>query len=74
MTNLNIYQVAFDTILLSVLAESREDLYKILKEDSDNFIVDDGKIKYKWDREAYAETCSVEMIPFKRGIFHYESH
>lgn len=73
MEKLKIYQVCYDTITITALAKNKEDLFNLMIEDDDNYIVEDGDLKYVWNGE-YGQICDIEEIPFIRGIIHAESH
>jgi hypothetical protein len=70
---LKIYQASYDVITITALAENKNDLFAVLKKHDDNFVIENRKLKYKWNSD-YSDGVFVEEIPFAKGIIHAESH
>lgn len=72
---MKIFQVAYDTIFLTVLAKDEAELFDILQEESDDYVVKDDELFYYFGNdEDSAVKCFIQEIPMMRGIIHSESH
>lgn len=73
-----IYQVSFDTTIITVIADNEKELLEFLQEEDDDFILQEGKICYQWSDymtdQPRLEVCFVEDVTNKRGIIQLESH
>lgn len=70
---MKVWQVSFDTSLLTILLDDNKNLIDVLIEKDDNFKDIGGKIYYCFS-DNYNEECIVKDVTNKRGIIQYESH
>lgn len=69
---MKIYQVLFDCITITAIAEDEDDLLDLLQDDDTNFFKKDDVVYY--DFGAASVNVDITEIPFKRSIIHTESH
>ena len=70
---MKVYQIMYDSIIITIIAEDMKDVYQLLIEDDANYYREGNKVKYKWN-EQYSDEVLIREIPLKRGIIHSESH
>lgn len=63
---LKLYQVSYDDVTITALAESKEDLFTLLQESDPKFIIIKRKLKYK--NTENEQDCWINELPFERGI------
>jgi len=69
---MKIYQVSFDTVFMTVLAESKKELFNILMLEDDGFDLKDGELFY--DFGGPIVECFISEVEMQQGIIHSESH
>jgi len=69
---MKIYQVMFDTILITALAESKEDFIDLLMDEDDGYDLKDGELFY--DFGGPIVECFISEVEMERGIIQSESH
>lgn len=70
---MKVYQVFFDSIVMTVIVDCKEELFTTLQEEDDKFYEEEDKIMYKWNYD-YSSECDIQDVTDKRGIIHVESH
>lgn len=74
---MKLFQVSYDTILITLLAVDKKDAIELVMESNNNcypFEFIDGKLFVKWS-ENYTEEANIKAIKVtKRGIIQHEAH
>jgi len=70
---MRVFQINFDTCLLTVIAKNQNQAIQYLQEEDDDFIMLNDDLQYKFD-ESHTEVCIITDVTDKRGIIQYEQH
>jgi len=75
---MKLFQAMFDTSLITLIAEDKQDAISIIHSDENNYLkklmfIEDDKLFIKWT-ESFTEEIIIEPVENKRGIIQYESH
>lgn len=71
---MKLYQINFDTVFITLIAEDVNDMVSLLNDEYDeiNFYLENDKIFYTGFGEPYE--CIYNEVVFERGIIQHESH
>ncbi len=70
---MNLYQIMFDTIRITVRANSQEEAFNLIREKDGRFIKRYGQYQYIWGPD-YIEPIYFHQIPEIPMIVQWESH
>lgn len=70
---MKVYQITFDTTMITVICENYVEVIKILQEEDEEFILIERNLHYRFS-EDYVERCNITDVTDKRGIIQYELH
>lgn len=76
---MKIFRVSYDTICITLIAEDKEDVMKLLNEEekfyaTNDYTIENGVMYYNFGPSVPLEPCNVEEISFERGIIQFEAH
>lgn len=72
--SLQLYQITFDTTVITLLAKDMNQLFEMLKEKDKNFFREKDRIFYSWGKD-YTDECDIYPVTMKIPIvLQWESH
>ena len=70
---MKLYKIYYDSTMISLIANSKKDILKILNEEDENIYEENGILKYKWDDD-FSEELQIREEKIKEGIIQWETH
>jgi hypothetical protein len=70
---MKVFQVSYDTVTITMIVESKQDMFDLLLESDTGYRLEDDKLYFDWD-ESFSEECFYEDVTNQRGIIQYEQH
>jgi len=74
LINMKVFKAQFDSVIITMLANSFDDSVLLLKEKDSGFYTDlNGRLKYRWN-EKDTDFVDLKEEKIERGIIRWESH